>query len=48
MPLVFEASSMKRAFFWRLFLNDMFSQFSFSFTDVGGGGGKRTPKVLIW
>ena len=26
-PLVFEASSMKCAFFWRLFLNNMFSQF---------------------
>jgi len=27
MPLVFEASAMKCAFFWRLFLNDRFSQF---------------------
>jgi len=27
MPLVFEAPVMKCAFFWRLFLNDTFSQF---------------------
>jgi len=29
MPLVFEASSMKCAFFWRLFLNNVQSFFSF-------------------
>jgi len=27
MPLVFETSSMKYAFFWRLFLNNMFCKF---------------------
>jgi len=51
MPIVYEASYMKCAFFWRLFLNNMFSQFFHLIQWCrrrGCRGCNHTPKVFIW